>query len=61
MESPSRSFSEMNCLPRAVNYLESGKVDVTGVVTHTFPLERFGDALEAIRTKASIKAVIVMD
>lgn len=53
------SFSQMWCLPRAVEYLESRKVDVRGVVTHTFPLEGFGDALDAVRTKKCIKAMIV--
>ncbi|KAF2257845.1 GroES-like protein [Lojkania enalia] len=53
------SFSQMWCLPRAVEYLESRKVDVRGVVTHTFPLEKFGDALDAVRTKRCIKATII--
>lgn len=55
------SFSEMYCLPRAVYYLETRKVDVRGIVTHTFPLERFGDALDAVRNKTCIKAAIVFD
>lgn len=56
-----RSFSEMWCLPRAVHYLESGKVKVRGVVSHKFRLEEFGDALQSIRSKECIKATIVMD
>lgn len=55
------SFSEMYCLPRAVHYLETRKVDVRGIVTHTFPLEKFGDALDAVRNKTCIKAAIVFD
>lgn len=50
----------MWCLPRAVDYLESRKVDVRGMVTHKFSLERFGEALQAIRSKECIKATIVM-
>ena len=56
-----RSFSEMWCLPRAVDYLESRKVDVRGIVSHKFRLEQFGDALQSIRSKECIKATIVMD
>ncbi|OXV09723.1 hypothetical protein Egran_02514, partial [Elaphomyces granulatus] len=55
------SFSEMWCLPRAVSYLESRKVDVRGIVTHTFRLEEFSEALQTIRDKKCIKATIVMD
>lgn len=51
----------MWCLPRAVDYLESRKVDVRGIVSHKFPLEQFGEALESIRSKQCIKATIVMD
>ena len=55
------SFSEMWCVGRSVRYLESRKVDVRGIVDRTFRLEEFGDALEAVRTKACIKAAIVFD
>ncbi|KAK7522561.1 chaperonin 10-like protein [Phyllosticta citriasiana] len=55
------SFSEMYCLPRAVHYLETRKVDVRGIVTHTFKLEQFGEALDAVRNKTCIKAAIVYD
>jgi D-arabinitol dehydrogenase (NADP+) len=56
-----RSFSEMWCLPRAVHYLETRKVDVRGVVTHNFCLEDFGKALDAVRNKTCIKAAITFD
>ena len=49
----------MWCLPRAVEYLNSGKVNVKGIVTHRFTLDDFSKALEAIRTKQCIKAVIM--
>lgn len=44
-----------------MKYLESRKVDVRGIVTHTFLLEDFGKALEAVRTKSVIKAAIVFN
>ena len=49
----------MWCLPRAVEYIESGKVDVKGIVTHKYSLEQFGEALEAIREKKCIKAAVM--
>lgn len=56
-----RSFSEMWCVGRSVKYLESRKVDVRGIVTKTFKLEEFGDALDAVRNKTVIKAAIVFE
>ncbi|KAK2590336.1 hypothetical protein QQS21_011979 [Conoideocrella luteorostrata] len=56
-----RSFSQMYCLQKSVDYLESGKVKVQGIVDKTFRLEEFGDALDAIRKKQCIKATIIMD
>jgi len=51
----------MWCLPRAVQYLESRKVDVRGIVTNTYKLEDFPKALEAVRSKNCIKAAILFD
>jgi len=56
-----RSFSEMWCVARSVKYLESRKVDVRGIVTHTFALEDFGKALDAVRNKTVIKAAIMFE
>ena len=49
----------MWCLPRSIDYLESGKVNVQGIVSHTFPLKDFQKALDAVRNKSCIKATIV--
>lgn len=51
----------MWCLPRAVHYLETRKVDVRGIVTVTYKLKDFGKALDAIRNKTCIKAAITFD
>ena len=51
----------MYCMQKSVDYLESGKVKVDGIVDKTFKLEEYGEALEAIRNKKCIKACIVMD
>lgn len=55
------SFSEMWCLPRAVHYLGTRKVDVRGIVKHPFKLEDFGKALEAVKNKTCIQAAIVFE
>jgi D-arabinitol dehydrogenase (NADP+) len=49
----------MWCLPCAIEYLDSGKENVRGLVTHRFKMEDFSKALEAIRTRQCIKAVIM--
>lgn len=55
------SFSETYKFPAAIDYLDSGKVKVQGIVNKTFKLEQWAEALEAIRTKKAIKAAIVFD
>jgi D-arabinitol dehydrogenase (NADP+) len=51
----------MYCLQRSVDYLESGKVNVEGIVDKTFKLEEFAEALDAVRHKKCVKACIVMN
>ncbi|RDW81183.1 zinc-dependent alcohol dehydrogenase family protein [Aspergillus mulundensis] len=55
------SFSEMHKFPAAIDYLESGRVRVTGIVNQTFRVEQWEECLEAMRTKKAIKAAIVFD
>ncbi|KAL4934851.1 hypothetical protein BDV06DRAFT_217839 [Aspergillus oleicola] len=55
------SFSEMHKFPAAIQYLETGKVRVAGIVNQTFRLEQWEECLEAMRTKKVIKAAIVFD
>ncbi|KAJ3542021.1 hypothetical protein NM208_g4318 [Fusarium decemcellulare] len=55
------SFSQMYCLQTSIDYLESGKVKVEGIVDRTFKLDQFAEALDAVRNKDCIKATIVMD
>ena len=49
----------MWCMPRSIEYLESGKVNVKDIVSHKYPLKKFGDALDAVRNKQCIKATIL--
>jgi D-arabinitol dehydrogenase (NADP+) len=54
------SFAQTHCFDRAIAYLRSGRVHTEGIVTHTFPLDRYGDALVALRSRSDcLKAVIV--
>jgi threonine dehydrogenase-like Zn-dependent dehydrogenase len=54
-----RSFSQVWSTQRAVHYLESGKVNVQGIVSHTFDIEDFALALQSVRDKTSTKSTIV--
>lgn len=55
------SFSETYMFPAAINYLDSGKVKVQGIVNKTFKLEQWGECLESMRNKSAIKAAITFD
>lgn len=55
------SFSETYKFPAAIDYMESGKVKVEGIVNKVFKVEQWAEALEAVRNKSAIKAAIVWD
>jgi len=55
------SFSETYMFPAALDYLDSGKVKVEGIVNKTYRLEQWGECLEAMKNKSAIKAAIVFD
>ncbi|KAL4922301.1 chaperonin 10-like protein [Aspergillus aurantiobrunneus] len=55
------SFSEMHKFPAAIEYLETGKVRVAGIVNQTFRVEEWEECLDAMRKKKVIKAAIVFD
>ena len=52
------SFSQAFCFPRAVAYLDSGKVRVKGMVTDTFKLEEYQQALDKMNSRGAVKIVI---
>nr|MBA2680824.1 zinc-binding dehydrogenase [Ktedonobacteraceae bacterium] len=52
------SFAQTHCFDRALAYLESHKVKVNEMVTHTFALEDYGRALETLRSRQGIKIII---
>ena len=45
----------------AIDYLDSGKVKVEGIVNKTFKLEQWGECLESMKNKSAIKAAIVFE
>lgn len=55
------SFSETYKFPAAIDYLDSGKVKVEGIVNKVFKVDQWAEALEAVRNKSAIKAAIVWD
>ncbi|KAJ7627606.1 chaperonin 10-like protein [Mycena polygramma] len=52
------SFSQTYCFPRAVAYLDSGKVRVKGMVTDTFKLEDYQGALDKMNSRTALKICI---
>ena len=53
------SFAQTHCFGRALRALTSGRVRTDGIVTDTIPLSSFDQALAAVRSPASVKAVVV--
>ncbi|KLO16102.1 NADP+-dependent D-mannitol dehydrogenase [Schizopora paradoxa] len=52
------SFSQAYCFPRAVQYLDSGKVRVKGMVTDVFDLEDYQKALDKMNSRAAVKIAV---
>jgi D-arabinitol dehydrogenase (NADP+) len=53
------SFAQTHCFGRALRALTSGRVRTDGIVTDVVPLSAFDEALAAVRSSASVKAVVV--
>jgi D-arabinitol dehydrogenase (NADP+) len=52
------SFSQTYCFPRAVAYLDSGKVKVKGMVTDVFKLADYQKALDKMNSRTALKICI---
>lgn len=52
------SFAQQFSFDRALEALRTGRIDTTGMVTHQFGLERYGEALAAVADGSCIKAVV---
>lgn len=55
------SFSEVYKFPAAIDYLDSGKVKVNGIVNKVFKIEQWKECLQAMKNKSAIKAAITFD
>ncbi len=53
-------FRYANTWPEAIALVESGRVDLDGMVTARFPLERTAEALDSDRTPGSVKTVVAV-
>jgi D-arabinitol dehydrogenase (NADP+) len=52
------SFAQTHCFDRALLALRTGRVRTDGIVTDVVPLEKFDQALAAVGSSASVKAVV---
>ncbi|KZT34459.1 GroES-like protein [Sistotremastrum suecicum HHB10207 ss-3] len=52
------SFAQVHCFPRAVAYLDSGKIRVKGMVSHVFKLEEYQQALDQMASRQCAKIVL---
>ncbi|KAG6808282.1 N-terminal acetyltransferase A complex catalytic subunit ard1 [Tricholoma furcatifolium] len=52
------SFSQTYCFPRAVAYLDSGKIKTKGMVTDVFKLDDYQKALDKMSTRNALKIAI---
>ena len=55
------SFAQTHCFGRALRALTTGRVRTEGIVTDVVPLGSFDQALAAVRSSTSVKAVVVPD
>ncbi|HEY4386407.1 MAG TPA: zinc-dependent alcohol dehydrogenase family protein [Ktedonobacteraceae bacterium] len=55
------SFAQTHCFDRALLYLESKQLKVAEMVTHTFPLSDYAQALETLRARQGVKISIEVD
>jgi D-arabinitol dehydrogenase (NADP+) len=53
------SFAQQFALDRSVAALRSGAVDTSGMITDRFGLDEYAEALRAVASSATIKAVMV--
>ncbi|KAF5383166.1 hypothetical protein D9615_004991 [Tricholomella constricta] len=52
------SFAQTHCFPRAVEYLNSGKIRVKGMVTDTFAIKDYQKALDKMNSKEAVKVAV---
>lgn len=54
------SFAQIDSFPAALSALRSGRVKTDGLITHRFPLESYGEALQAVASDPSAHKVVMV-
>ncbi|KAF8122692.1 chaperonin 10-like protein [Boletus edulis] len=52
------SFAQMYCFPRAVAYLDSGKINVKGMVTDVYRISEYQQALDKMNSRDALKVAV---
>ncbi|TFY59362.1 hypothetical protein EVG20_g7822 [Dentipellis fragilis] len=52
------SFAQMHCFPRAVTYLDTGKIRVKGMVTDVYDIESYQEALDKMNSRGAVKIAV---
>jgi D-arabinitol dehydrogenase (NADP+) len=53
------SFAEINSFAAAIRALRSGRLRTTGLITHRFTLDDYGQALKTLQTDKSAHKIVV--
>lgn len=52
------SFAQTHCFPRAVAYLDSGKIRVKGMVTDVYSISDYQKALDKMNSRGALKIAV---
>jgi D-arabinitol dehydrogenase (NADP+) len=52
------SFAQTHCFPRAIAYLQTGKVKVKGMVTDVFGIADYQQALDKMNERKALKIFV---
>ncbi|KZT10243.1 uncharacterized protein LAESUDRAFT_755752 [Laetiporus sulphureus 93-53] len=52
------SFAQTHCFPRAVQYLDSGKIRIKGMVTDVFTIAEYQKALDKLNSREAVKIAV---
>ncbi|PCH44857.1 NADP+-dependent D-mannitol dehydrogenase [Wolfiporia cocos MD-104 SS10] len=52
------SFAQTHCFPRAVAYLDSGRIRVKGMVTDVFTIKDYQKALDKMNSRSALKIAV---
>lgn len=55
------SFCSMGHIPQVMEYVNAGKLKLSGITNKTYRIEQWAECLEAVRKQEVVKAAIVFD